>query len=273
MTPGEGEGGRDRGEGPPGTAETAAAAAIAVAGLVKGFAGRPAVRGVSLRVPAGSIYCLHGPDGAGKTTLLRCLAGVLRPDAGDVRLAGVDPRREPDRARTVLGYLPQQFSLYPDLSVQENLDFFARLHGLSGEAWRERREELLAFAGLGEFRRRPAGDLSGGMRQKLALCCAVMHRPPVLLLDEPSLGVDPVSRHELWEVLRALRDGGGAVLLSTPYQDEAARGDRLGFLVDGRLALAGPPAELARGFPSLEDALVACLPGGAPAQVRPVPRP
>lgn len=255
--------------GPAAPAQRPGSAAIAVEGLVKGFAGRSAVRGVSLQVAAGSIYCLHGPDGAGKTTLLRCLAGVLRPDAGDVRLAGVDPRREPERVRTVLGYLPQQFSLYPDLSVLENLDFFARLHGLSGRAWRARRAELLSFAGLGDFRRRLARDLSGGMRQKLALCCAVMHRPPVLLLDEPSLGVDPVSRYELWEMLRALRDGGSAILLSTPYQDEAARGDWLGFLVDGRLALEGPPADLARGFPALEDALVACLAGGSPAQARP----
>ncbi len=258
---------RAPGEGEP-AGPTAGADAIAVVGLVKGFAGRPVLRGVSLRVTAGSVYCLHGPDGAGKTTLLRCLAGVVRPDAGEVRLAGVDPRREPDRVRTVLGYLPQQFSLYADLSVVENMDFFARLYGLSGEAWRERREELLAFAALGEFRKRPAGDLSGGMRQKLALCCAVMHRPPVLLLDEPSLGVDPVSRYELWEMLRILSDGGSAILLSTPYQDEAARGDRLGFLVDGRLVLDGPPAELTRGFPSLEDVLVACLESGAPAQGR-----
>ncbi len=205
--------------------------------LVRRFGDLTAVAGVSLRVEPGELYGLIGPDGAGKTTTLRMLGGLLTPDGGAV-----------DVDRASLGYMPQRYSLYGDLSVRENLVFFGRLFGLSKARRRERMERLLAITRLERFADRRAAALSGGMYKKLALACALLHTPDVLLLDEPTNGVDPVSRRELWDLLYEFVEGGMAVVLSTPYMDEAARCHRVGLLHHGKLLAEGAPAELVRRF-------------------------
>ncbi len=207
-----------------------------------------AVDRVSFDVAAGEVFGLIGPDGAGKTTTMRCIAGLILPDAGRSLLAGFEIPGQEKRAHEVLGYMPQQYSLYGDLSVQENLRFFAGLQGVRGKTLLEREERLLGIARLEEFRARPAAALSGGMYKKLALSCALVHRPRLLLLDEPTNGVDPLSRRELWAFLRELVDEGVAVVISTPYMDEAERCDRVGLLVEGRLRAAAAPARLKADF-------------------------
>ncbi|MCB9524521.1 MAG: ABC transporter ATP-binding protein [Myxococcales bacterium] len=206
-------------------------------GLVRRFGGLTAVDGVSLQVPPGELYGLVGPDGAGKTTTVRMLAGLLTPDAGVVELD-----------RSALGYMPQRYSLYGDLSIAENLAFFGRLFGLSKAQRAERTARLLEITRLGRFQDRRADALSGGMYKKLALACALLPRPQVLLLDEPSNGVDPVSRRELWDLLYEFVAEGMAVVLCTPYMDEAARCHRVGLLDRGRLLAEGAPAELVARF-------------------------
>jgi ABC-2 type transport system ATP-binding protein len=205
------------------------------------------VDGVSLQVAAGEIYGLVGPDGAGKTTLVRLLCGALRPDAGSVTLAGFDMLRQPEGGRERLGYLAQRFALYEDLTVEENLRFFAEVRGLPAAQWRARSREILAFVGLAQFQARRAGQLSGGMKQKLGLAIALINQPQVLLLDEPTTGVDPVTRQDFWRlIIPLLRTGDLAVLISTPYMDEAMRCTRIGFLRGGRLISEGPPNSLRR---------------------------
>lgn len=209
--------------------------------LSRSFGEKPAVEDVSLSVSAGEIYGLVGPDGAGKTTTMRLLCGALRADAGEVSIAGIDLADQPEQVREQIGYLPQRFSLYGDLTVMENLRFFAEIRGLGRNEWLPRAREILAFVGLDEFADRRAEALSGGMKQKLGLAAALVHRPQVLLLDEPTGGVDPVTRQAFWQLLfRLLRDG-VAVLISTPYMDEASRCSRLGFLNRGRLIIEGSP--------------------------------
>ena len=215
-----------------------------------------AVDGVSLQVRAGEIYGLVGPDGAGKTTTLRLLCGAYRPTPApnrppaEIRIAGFSLPGQVDKARLHLGYLPQRFSLYEDLTVLENIRFFAEARGLSAAEWQPRCMEILRFVGLDEFTSRRAGHLSGGMKQKLGLAAALVHQPRLLLLDEPTTGVDPVTRQDFWQLLIRLvnqdQNGGVAVLVSTPYMDEAARCQRVGFLHTGRLRLEGAPAELRR---------------------------
>lgn len=212
--------------------------------LSRRFGQTVALDGLSLSVGAGELFGLVGPDGAGKTTALRLLAGQLRPDAGSVGVMGKDPVREGEAVRAELGYVPQQFSLYGDLSVQENLDFFGAMFGLSGAEIEARSDELLALTRLMPFRARRADALSGGMYKKLSVACSLLHRPRVLLLDEPTNGVDPVSRRELWQLLQRFVAQGMAVLLSTAYMDEAARCHRVGLLHRGRLVRCGPPGEL-----------------------------
>jgi ABC-2 type transport system ATP-binding protein len=210
--------------------------------LYKHFGTVHAVDGVSLHVAPGEIYGLVGPDGAGKTTLVRLLCGALHPDAGEVALGGFDMVRTPERGRERLGYLAQRFSLYEDLTVQENLRFFAEVRGLPGAQWQARSREILAFVGLVQFLDRRAGALSGGMKQKLGLAIALINRPQVLLLDEPTTGVDPLTRQDFWRLIIPLLAGGDlAVLVSTPYMDEAARCARVGFMREGRIIQEGPP--------------------------------
>lgn len=219
---------------------------IEARGLRRSFGAASVVDDVSLTVEAGEIYALLGPDGAGKTTTIRLLCGALRSDGGEVRLAGCDLRRETERARAQIGYLPQRFSLYGEMTVLENLQFLAEVRGLPASRWSARSQEILEFVGLAEFGRRRADELSGGMRQKLGLAAALVHQPRILLLDEPTGGVDPVTRQSFWQLLIQLLGEGVAVLVSTPYMDEAARCSRIGFLSQGRLVLEGRPSDLTR---------------------------
>jgi ABC-2 type transport system ATP-binding protein len=221
--------------------------------LVKTFGERRAVDGVSLEVAAGEIYGLVGPDGAGKTTSMRLLCGALQASPADntvIRIAGHEVPQQIEAARAQIGYLPQRFSLYEELTVLENIRFFAEVRGMSAAEWRPRCMEILRFVGLDPFVNRRAGQLSGGMKQKLGLAVALVHQPRVLLLDEPTTGVDPVTRQDFWQLLirlvnQANNDHGEvSVLVSTPYMDEAARCKRVGFMRNGRKLVEGTPAEL-----------------------------
>lgn len=212
--------------------------------LHKRFGALTAVNAVSFEVRPGEALGLVGPDGAGKTTTLRLLVGALQADAGQVLIHGHDMARQPDQARAHMGYLAQRFSLYGDLTVQENLRFFGEVRGLSAARIAARSAELLRFVGLTGFETRRAAALSGGMKQKLGLACALIHRPQVLLLDEPTGGVDPVTRQDFWQLLIRVLAEGAAVVVSTPYMDEAARCARVGLMFGGRLLSLGAPREL-----------------------------
>ena len=227
--------------------------------LVKRYGGRPAVDRVSLSIHAGEIYGLVGPDGAGKTTTIRMLVGALKADEGVCSVAGYDLATRTEDARAHIGYLSQRFSLYEDLTVLENIRFFAEVRGVRTDAWLPRSLEILEFVGLKSFKDRRAGQLSGGMRQKLGLASALVARPRVLLLDEPTTGVDPVTRQDFWQLIIALvsshaepgqgtsvqdADEGVTVLLSTPYMDEAARCHRVGFMQGGRIVAEDTPSQL-----------------------------
>jgi ABC-2 type transport system ATP-binding protein len=222
--------------------------AVAIEGVVRCFGATRALDGLSLRVRAGEMYGLVGPDGAGKTTTMRILAGMIDADAGCVEVLGLEPLRGGRAFREAIGYMPQQYSLYGDLSVEENLRFFSHMFCLPRAAYRERRERLLRITRLARFVDRRADALSGGMYKKLALACALLPRPRLLLMDEPTNGVDPVSRRELWAMLFELAGEGMAIVVSTPYMDEAARCHRVGLIHQGRLLLEGTPAELLAGF-------------------------
>lgn len=204
-----------------------------------------AVDDVSFTINAGEIYGLVGPDGAGKTTTLRLICGALRAQAGSASIGGYAIDRQPEQARAQIGYLSQRFSLYEDLTVLENIRFLAEVRGLSSRDWLPRSRENLAFVGLDAFSDRLAGKLSGGMKQKLSLACALVNRPRLLLLDEPTTGVDPVTRQDFWQlIIRLAGNSDMAVLVCTPYMDEASRCSRVGFLRAGKLVVEGPPRRL-----------------------------
>jgi ABC-2 type transport system ATP-binding protein len=221
---------------------------ISVAGLCHAFAGVTALRGVAFDVQAGELFGLVGPDGAGKSTTIRCLAGLIAPDAGTVRVLGLDPIAQGSTLRERLGLMPQQYSLYGDLSVAENLRFYGDLFCLRRREREERTERLLAITRLAPFTERRSDALSGGMYKKLALACALLHRPAALLLDEPTNGVDPVSRRELWDLLYEFVGEGMAVLVSTPYMDEAERCHRVALIHEGRVLTHGVPRRLNAEF-------------------------
>nr|MBN2278096.1 ABC transporter ATP-binding protein [candidate division Zixibacteria bacterium] len=199
-------------------------------------------------VDRGEILALVGPDGAGKTSIFRAVCNLINFEKGEVRIAGYDHVREFDRIKPHLGYMPQAFSLYPDLSVEENMKFYAGLFGLDRHILESRMEKLYSFSGLGPFARRRAGALSGGMKQKLALSCNLVHDPEVLLLDEPTTGVDPLSRRQFWSILKDLRESGSAIVVSTPYMDEVELADRAIFIHKGRKLAEGTPRELTAMF-------------------------
>ncbi|HJL17531.1 MAG TPA: ABC transporter ATP-binding protein [Sandaracinaceae bacterium LLY-WYZ-13_1] len=223
-------------------------AALEATDLRRAYGDVEAVRGVSLRVEPGELYGLVGPDGAGKTTTIGCLAGLMHPTAGRVRVLGEDPMARGSSVRESLGLMPQEYSLYGDLTIAENLWFFGQLFGVGKRDFRARTERLLAITRLAPFVDRRADALSGGMYKKLALSCALLHEPRVLLLDEPTNGVDPVSRRELWELVYELVADGMAVLISTPYMDEAARCHRVGLMHHGAILAEGGPGELTDGL-------------------------
>jgi ABC-2 type transport system ATP-binding protein len=216
--------------------------------LTKSYGDNQALVDFCLEVDPGGLYALVGPDGAGKTTMIRILCRLLDPDSGTVTVDGLDVQKSYEKIKPILGYMPQLFSLYPDLSVEENLKFYAGLYGIVGSAYRAKRDRLYEFSNLGPFAGRRAQALSGGMKQKLALSCALIHDPRLLILDEPTTGVDPLSRRQFWEILLQLKADGVTTLVSTPYMDEVARCDRAAFILGGRRLSEGTPAELSAGF-------------------------
>jgi ABC-2 type transport system ATP-binding protein len=223
--------------------------AIEIRGLTRRFGPLVAVDSIDLTVPDGSVFGLLGPDGAGKSTLLRMLATVLGPTSGEAHVLGASVRTGQRRIRPRIGYMPQRFCLYPDLTVYENVDFFATVRGIGARERRGRRDELLARMGMTDAGRRRAGRLSGGMKQKLMLAVTLLTEPTLLLLDEPTTGVDPVSRREFWDILRELGGRGTTIVVATPYMDEAARCSDLAFLDAGRITRTGTPAEVTAAVP------------------------
>lgn len=215
----------------------------------RGNNGYFAVEELSFSVPAGQMFGLLGPDGAGKTTTLRMLASVMPATFGEACVGGYDTAKEKHSVRKKIGYMPQNFSLYPDLSVMENLIFFADINGVHGVRRNERIQDMLQFTRLSQFTDRRAANLSGGMKKKLALACALMHEPEILFLDEPSTGVDPVSRRELWLILARVVQEGVTVVVTTPYMDEAERCHQVGILYEGKLLTIGTPTELQNSLP------------------------
>ncbi len=200
--------------------------------------------GLDLTVRRGEVFGLVGPDGAGKTTTIRMLCAIMDPTEGTARVAGFDTVRDGEAIKRRIGYMAQRFNLYGDLSVEENLDFFADVFRVRGRERRERKERLLHFARLTEFRKRRAAHLSGGMQKKLALACTLIHEPEIVFLDEPTTGVDPVSRREFWDILTELHLQGITIFVSTPYMDEAERCSRVGLMYQGRIIVCDAPEQI-----------------------------
>jgi ABC-2 type transport system ATP-binding protein len=234
---------------------------VLVRGLTRSFGDLVAIDDICFQVTPGELFGIVGPDGAGKTTTLRILAGVLRPSSGQGVVHGVDVAEDPEGVKPHIAYMSQQFGLYQDLSVRENIDFYADLYRVPRRTRRQRLDRLYAFSNLGPFEKRLAGNLSGGMKQKLSLCCALIHQPRVLFLDEPTFGVDPISRRDLWLILHEMVSEGVTVVVSTSYLDEAERCDRVALLHSGKLLALDTP-----------EALLGLLPGGVLSVVCPEPR-
>lgn len=242
------------------------APAIRTRGLARSFADTAAVESLDLVVGKGEMFGLVGPDGAGKTTAIRLLCGVLRPTGGEAQVLGFDLSSQVREIKSRVGYLSQGFTLYGDLTVDENIEFFAELHGLRNyRAWHE---ELLAFTRMSPFRTRLARALSGGMKKKLALACTLIHTPELIFLDEPSTGVDPVSRGEFWNILSEVRDRGVTVFMTTPYVDEAERCSRVGLMHRGRMLMVGTADEIRSSLPGLSYDLHCARAPGAHRQLR-----
>ena len=233
-------------------------AAVRTVGLRKEYGRLVAVHGLDLEIRRGEVFGLLGPNGSGKTTTIRMLSGLLGPTAGEATVAGFDVRREPERVRRVIGYMSQRFGLYEDLTVEENLRFYAEVYGLRGAGRAARVAELLEALDLAPRRAQLTGTLSGGWKQRLALACATAHRPAMLFLDEPTAGVDPAARRRLWASVYALAREGTTVLVTTHYMDEAERCERLAFMSRGHLIGLGTVAEVTRQFgqPTIEDVFI-----------------
>jgi ABC-2 type transport system ATP-binding protein len=222
--------------------------AIEIKDFEKYYGDVHAVKGISLQVEKGELFGLIGPDGAGKTTLLRTICTLLVPDKGAITVQGKDVTKETAAIRSLVGYMPQRFSLYQDLTVAQNLRFFADLFQVPENEQRKKMEELYKFSRLEPFKSRQAGALSGGMKQKLALSCSLIHTPEILILDEPTFGVDPVSRDEFWGILHTIRNSGTTILVSTAYMDEANQCDRVALFFDGRISAIDKPSDLRAGY-------------------------
>ncbi|MEE9188485.1 MAG: ABC transporter ATP-binding protein, partial [Anaerolineales bacterium] len=217
---------------------------IETEGLTRDYKSTRAVDALDLAIHPGELFGLVGPDGAGKTTTLRLLAGLLNISDGSAKIAGFDLKSQSEAIKTLIGYMAQQFSLYAELTVLENLQFFAEIYDVPKEKMAERTDYLLEFAGLTEFTDRRAAHLSGGMQKKLALACTLIHQPDILLLDEPTTGVDPISRREFWNILTDLHLEGTTILVSTPYMDEADRCSRVGLKYAGRMVICDSPKSI-----------------------------
>jgi len=232
--------------------------AVVTDGLRKSFGSLVAVEGLTMTIHRGEVFGFLGPNGSGKTTTIRMLCGLMEPSGGTATVVGYDVRRDAERIRLRIGYMSQRFGLYDDLSVAENLAFYATIYGLHGAARRARIAELVADLGLGDRLGQLAGTLSGGWKQRLALACAMAHRPAMLFLDEPTAGVDPASRRIFWQKIHALAAQGTTILVTTHYMDEAAQCRRLAFLSRGRLIAVGTVAEVLEHFhqPTIEDVFI-----------------
>ncbi|MCL4468143.1 MAG: ABC transporter ATP-binding protein [Deltaproteobacteria bacterium] len=218
--------------------------AVETSGLIKSFDTTEAVRGVDLRINKGDLFGLIGPDGAGKTTLMRLLTGVMTPDSGSIKIFDTDAINRKTETGMMIGYMPQRFSLYEELTVDENLEFFAALRSVEKQRYLQQKDYLLKFTNLEPFTKRLAGKLSGGMKQKLGLACTLIHQPQLLILDEPTTGVDPVSRREFWQILDSFLHQGMTILLSTPYMDEADRCTTIALMMNGTLPVVDTPRHM-----------------------------
>jgi ABC-2 type transport system ATP-binding protein len=232
--------------------------AVDIQQLTRRFGALTAVARLTLQIPRGQVFGLLGPNGSGKTTTIRMLCGLLDPTEGTASVAGIDIRAAPERVKMQIGYMSQRFGLYEDLTVAENLDFYGGIYGLTTRARATRTAEVVGFLGIGGRLAQLAGQLSGGWKQRLALGCALLHRPPVLFLDEPTAGVDPAARRNFWQAIHDLAHGGTTVLVTTHYMDEAERCDRLAMMSLGHLIALGTPGEVAAqvGGRTLEDAFI-----------------
>src|SRR5688572_22343531 len=240
--------------------------AIELTNVVKRYGRVEALRGVSFTVDRGEMFGLIGPDGAGKTTAIRAMCGLLHVDGGSIRILGKDPAKQHRDLTASIGYLSQRFSLYGDLSIDENIAFFAQIHGVHD--YHARRDRLLEMTQLTRFRGRLADQLSGGMKQKLALACTLVHEPQVILLDEPTTGVDPVSRREFWKLLSQFLASGITILMSTPYLDEAERCTRVALVDRGRLLALDTPGQLRASLPGAIVEVVVADPRAAHERIR-----
>ncbi len=229
---------------------------ISVEEVSRWFDHLPAVKEVSFEVQEGTMLGLIGSDGAGKSTLLRMMATMIGLSSGNIYVAGHSVVKEKARVKELIGYMPQRYGLYQDLTVEENLDFFMDIFGIFGKERKKRREKYLGFSNLLPFIHRAAGDLSGGMKQKLGLACVLVHQPKLLLLDEPTNGVDPVSRQEFWEILEEMKREGMTIVISTAYLDEGEKCDRIGLMHRSQLIESNTPEAVSSGFSNLEEAMI-----------------
>ena len=229
---------------------------VEINNVTKKFAGISAVDDVSLSLSSGEIFGIVGSDGAGKSTLLRMISTMIVPDSGEIVINGINVVKNRMQVKTVMGYMPQVFGLYQDLTVKENIDFFMDIFGIFGEEREKRRERYLGFSNLLRFLDRPAGKLSGGMKQKLGLACVLVHEPSLLILDEPTNGVDPVSRGEFWDILFKMKEDGMTIMVSTAYLDEGEKCDRVALMHKSSILDISTPETMKHGFPDLEEAVI-----------------
>ncbi len=218
--------------------------AIETQHLERHFGDKVAVKDLNLRIEKGDIYGFLGPNGSGKSTTIKMLCGLLAPTSGIATVSGINVAEDPERIRSEIGYMPQRFSLYEDLTVTENIDFYSKLYGVHGEYGRRRKQEVIDLVGIGSYRNFQGKQLSGGWKQRLALCCALVHEPQIIFLDEPTASMDPVARRELWDLLFSLASSGVTLFVTTHYMDEAERCNRVGYIYNSRLIVSGGPDEL-----------------------------